>query len=898
MVCTEGTVSRRPSKLRRGSHPNRLVIDASPIAELRAKPAHYYGRDVELAALIALLSQAGPAEICIRGIGGVGKSALALTAMHDVDVASKFGRLRLFVRLDSATTDTDVVREIGLALGLHSERLNLDSLIRALKGLDADLLITLDNFETPWDSPSRTAVQVLLVELSNLSNVSFIVTLRGTELPALIQWTIPVLQPLKMLDSGDALQVLEAKTSRECKGKEWQELLRATDYLPQAIHLLSALVLEEGDPAELLRRWRKKATKALDPSSFADKDSSWYKSVEFSLDSPRVSGTPYASEMLSLLSLLPDGISKSDMVRIMAEQPELSEDIVESALLALYRVSLADRDNLDTSTNPKDLTRYVVSAHIREHMAYYHAPSQALMKPIVDSYLELSTLCINIKASTNQYRLEMEREIGNMRAIVNMQLRKALSIELINAVICLTEYAEFTGSDDSILVCSILERLEQAHQFPEPVPKWNEAHLPLRLGRFAAVKGRLEESMRQFQFALEVFRKAGSLRDVADCLYQIGLLESRMGDIQAALETQEEALKGFISVGYTIGQGDCLYEQGTYYARIGKLELAEASFEKAANLFRKGGSKTGPAWCLYELGCLSGQRAEMQKSVQHLEASFTDFEVAGFSLGMASCCSERGWRALRNDLGMAKTQIQEALRLFEECNNISGQSYSHLHLVELHSQLEKFEEASGHLEQAVVLSQKASDIMLRAECSWYRGNLMLSQVRSKRNEFALGDIGQLSQAEEALKEALGLYNEAGSVVGAGYSWLLIGRIHRLLRQPTQASKAFDKALAQFDPAECKLGCAECELEVGQVQTDSESAAIHFSVAVEGFRQCEAVFGEVESTIIYGETLNSLGRIEEIQEQLRRAADLCEQTEMWDEQEKIAKLLEQVLESCS
>ena len=59
-----------------------------------------WGREDEVAAVVAAVMVAG--SVAVLGPPGIGKSTVCLAALHDPEVAERFGVRRWFVRCDGA----------------------------------------------------------------------------------------------------------------------------------------------------------------------------------------------------------------------------------------------------------------------------------------------------------------------------------------------------------------------------------------------------------------------------------------------------------------------------------------------------------------------------------------------------------------------------------------------------------------------------------------------------------------------------------------------------------------------------------------------------------------------------------------------------------------------------
>ncbi|KAJ7151911.1 hypothetical protein C8R43DRAFT_822058, partial [Mycena crocata] len=131
---------------------------------LPAKPKIFHGRLAELDAILGMLKK-DSAKIAILGGGGMGKTSLALTALHHPEISAKFEH-RFFVMADSSNTSAELVAQIGLHLGLGPRKNLTKTVLQYFCNLSHCLLV-LDNLETPWEPlEARGEVEQFLSLLS------------------------------------------------------------------------------------------------------------------------------------------------------------------------------------------------------------------------------------------------------------------------------------------------------------------------------------------------------------------------------------------------------------------------------------------------------------------------------------------------------------------------------------------------------------------------------------------------------------------------------------------------------------------------------------------------------------------------------------------------------------
>ena len=92
----------------------------------------------------------------------------------------------------------------------------------------------------------------------------------------------------------------------ETEHADVQKILSFTDNVPLAISLMAHLADSEGCTS-VLSRWEKDKTYVLSEGS--NKGSNLDLSIQVSISSPRIHGSPQSIELLGLLALLPDGIA-------------------------------------------------------------------------------------------------------------------------------------------------------------------------------------------------------------------------------------------------------------------------------------------------------------------------------------------------------------------------------------------------------------------------------------------------------------------------------------------------------------------------------------------------------------------------------------------------------------
>ncbi|KAJ7349985.1 P-loop containing nucleoside triphosphate hydrolase protein [Mycena albidolilacea] len=347
---------------------------SNSISMLPSEPKIFHGRDSELSEILKLFHQTTP-RIAILGAGGMGKTSLAQAAVHHPEIAARYHQFRFFVACDSASTKAELAALIGAHLELKPGKDLARMVVNHFSGSPPTLLI-LDNFETLWEPvESRKDIEEFLSLLTDVKHLALMITLRGAERPAKISWSRPFLPPLLPLEHDAALHTFLDITDYNGDQREIDQVLSLTDNMPLAINLLAHLADSEGC-THVLSRWEQEKTTLI--SDGHDRRTNLDLSISLSLSSPRIKAVPGAQELLSLLSILPDGLSDVELV-----QSKLPIVNIRSCKAALIGTALAYIDKQK---------RIKVLVPIREYVCNVLPPRDLLTRPLLIHFQELLEL--------------------------------------------------------------------------------------------------------------------------------------------------------------------------------------------------------------------------------------------------------------------------------------------------------------------------------------------------------------------------------------------------------------------------------------------------------------------------------------------------------------------------
>lgn len=636
-----------------------------------------FGRQMEIDRLVNIVFAQMPARVAVLGPGGIGKTSVALSVLHNPRIVAHFGVQRLFVSCEAATSVDHIIGD--LALSLHMTANNVpgqlfDAVLDRLR--QGPFLVALDNFETPWETPrTKSDVEILLQELAALDTVTLLVTIRGSQHPAGVTWSelLPPLQPVDLDSAAAIFQAISHKMDEHAI-----KLMKAVDCVPLAVTLLGNLAAVDGETPEVLwQRWSEESISMVERGT--DRLTSLDCSIELSLSSPRLRREPDAVNLLSLLSLLPDGVSCETVKALECGVP---------GIIHTKRGISALRQNALLAVEPNGALRML--SPVRLYMHAHHQPAPEARKFLQDYFLALAN------QGTAHHDIAVKKrlcaEAGNIEALLvdalNVPFNRPLDI-VVEAVLAFCHHTYLFGMGSSVGVSLAVEKLRDV-----PVPaKVDPANTVPRV-----IPNQRGARPRRF----------GGLRFWKDAPKP--LPPQPLEDDKAIPVTDDTNLTLKL-------QADCLGCWGQLLSRQSRFTEAEKKFRLAVQIHLKAGDTAGHAYDLHNLGCLLSRDFSTFEEARTMFADAMHLhEQIGDKIGIAYDYMGYGQLALlQAKHEEAEETLSKALQLFLECTNTLGQASALNSLGEVALGKSKFRQSESLFSEALELNTKVDDVIGRAE---------------------------------------------------------------------------------------------------------------------------------------------------------------------------------------
>jgi tetratricopeptide (TPR) repeat protein len=194
-----------------------------------------------------------------------------------------------------------------------------------------------------------------------------------------------------------------------------------------------------------------------------------------------------------------------------------------------------------------------------------------------------------------------------------------------------------------------------------------EASMLRSLGRLYWYEGRFDDALASFEQALPVFREAGQSRLLAWTLRNLGTVHQQRGRYEDALASFEQALPVFRETEDLRGEAWTLRPLGEVHREQGRNQEAIDSFQRAVVIFRRLDDRLGEALATVALGDTYRVQGQHDQAATRLEQALPVFRRFGDR--HAEAVTLRSLGDVYADQGRYEdglTSMQQALLIFRE----------------------------------------------------------------------------------------------------------------------------------------------------------------------------------------------------------------------------------------
>jgi tetratricopeptide (TPR) repeat protein len=638
------------------------------------RPRACFGRGELIEKIVGLAENLTP--VALIGAGGIGKTSIARTILHDNRIKERFGENRRFIRCDQfPASRTHFLSRLSKAIGAGVE--NPEDLTPLHPFLSSkEILIVLDNAESVLDPQGTGSQEIYAVveELSQFETIWLCITSRITIVPPHCKRiAIPT------LSMEAACDIFYGICDDGGRSDVITNLLQQLDFHALSIKLLATTASHNvWDYGRLVQEWNARRTQVL----HTDHNESLAATIELSLDSSmfRKLG-PDARDLLGVIAFFPQGIDENNLDWLF---PTISD-----------RKNIFDRLRVLSLTYRSD-GFFTMLAPLRDYLRPKDPTSSPLLLATKRSYF--GRLAVRVGPGDPGY--EEAQWITSEDVNVEHLLDVFTSVdtnsdEIWSACAYFMQHLywhkkrlvvlgpTFEGLPDSHpskpeclfhlsrLVGSVGNFMERKRLLIHILKLWRERGDDLRVAEtlmfLAATNEWLllpKEGILQAKESLEFFERLNDVLGQAHALLQLARLLRQDNQLDAAEETASQSIDLLQDTEkFQVCQGH--RSLGNIYRTKGEAEKAINHFETALGIADSFNWRDQQSWILYSLAWLFLDQGRFDDAHAHVERAKSHSANDAYTLGRMMELKAGIWYN-QGKLEEAKSETLDAVRVFEK----------------------------------------------------------------------------------------------------------------------------------------------------------------------------------------------------------------------------------------
>jgi tetratricopeptide (TPR) repeat protein len=554
-------------------------------------PRACFGREDLIEKIVGLAENLTP--VALIGAGGIGKTSIALTTLHDNRVKQRFGENRRFIRCDQfPASRTHFLSRLSKVIGAGVE--NPEDLTPLRPFLSSrEMLVVLDNAESVLDPQETGAREIYAVmeELSQFKTIWLCITSRIATVPRHCQRLL-----IPTLSMEAACNLFYGIYNDGGRSDIIDNLLQRLDFHALSVQLLATTASHNmWDYDQLAQEWDARRTRVLR----TDYNESLAATIELSFASPTFRDLgPNARDLLGVIAFFPQGINGKNLDRLFPMIPDRKNIFDKLCVL-----SLTYRSNGFTT----------MLAPLRDYLCSKDPTSSLLLRATKERYLRRLSVRVGPGIPGYEEAQWITSEDVNVEHLLNVFTSTDVNSDTIWDA-CAGFMAHLYWHKPRLVVLGPkLEALPDNHPY-KPVCLFQLSRLFESVGSYVEYKRLLTHTLVLWRERRNDFQVAETLTFLSHVNWQLFLPEE-------GIPQAKESLEIFERLNNVSGQALSLRRLAWLLWRDNQLDAAEEAAFRSIDLLPDNGEKFQVCQGHRVLGDIYRSKGETEEAIDHLEAA-------------------------------------------------------------------------------------------------------------------------------------------------------------------------------------------------------------------------------------------------------------------------------------
>jgi tetratricopeptide (TPR) repeat protein len=634
-------------------------------------PGACFGRDGLIEKIVGLAENLE--SVALIGAGGIGKTSIALSIIHNNRIKERFGDDRRFIRCDEFPASCPhLLSRLSEVIGAGVE--NPKSLTPLRPSLTSrEMFIILDNAESILDpqGPNAREISAVVDELSRIKTISLCITSRITTVPR--HCKRPEIPTLSMESACDIFYGIYGDIGRS---NIVNDLLQRLEFHALSITLLATTASHNAwDYDRVASEWDTHRAQVLQ----TDYNESLAATIELSLASPTFQKLgPDARDLLGIIAFFPQGVDEKNLGWLFPTIPDRRNILDKFCVLSLaYRTNgfittlaplrdhltprdpkslpllCATKDHYFTrlsTTNPKlRESRWIMSEDVNvEHLLGVFASIDPNSDGVWDA-------CLNFMRHLYQHK---PRETVLRQTIEGLPDDHPFKPYCLSGLSMLYESMGNSGERKQLLI----------HALTLGRKRGDDNQTALALARLSDANrwlGLYKEGIQQVKEASEIYERLGQTIMQARCSDSLALLLLEDNQLDSAEDTAFHTIKLISEKGHEHLACKSHHNLGKIYRSKKEKEKAIHHFNTALEIASRFEWQDALFWIHYDLAWLFFEERNFNDAHAHIEQAKSHAAENWYLLGRAMEMQAKIWYG-QSRLEETKVEALGALAIFEK----------------------------------------------------------------------------------------------------------------------------------------------------------------------------------------------------------------------------------------